>query len=190
MKKNNSIIQNDQGSALVIAMLVLLLLTMMGISATRTTDLEMQISTNYKWSKIAFYGADGGSEALIELLEQNIFSAGFDADGGGNFTMGIITGTNPTFYMNDTPVPPVPSDNNRDAFMPIGYANRDPHTNFRVGGVPELTSGSAIQMAAGYEGKGKGVAGAGGFITYSIGSNRLDTGDSNAAVQVQWQHVF
>ncbi len=192
MKSYNTTVLNEKGSALVIAMLVLTLLTMMGITAIRTTDIEIQISGNDKLAKIAFYGADNGSETLIELLEQNIFAAGFDNNGSGNgtFTMGVVTGTNPTFYMNETPGTLLPSDNNRDAFMPAGYAGSAPHTNLRAGGVAELSDGNAAQMAAGYEGKGKGLAGAGGHIVYDIASQRTDIGQSRAAVHVQWQHVF
>ena len=181
---------NETGSALVIAMLVLMLLTIIGIAATRTTDTELQISTNEKWHSIIFYGADGGSETGIELLEQNIFAAGFDDSGDGNFIRGDISGPSLNFYMNPNPPSPMPGDANRDAFMPAAYPPNAPHTNLRIGGNPRLSQGSAIQMAAGYDGKGKGAANGGGFITYDICSQRIDRIDSEAAVWIQWRHLF
>jgi len=74
VKNVKCLISNERGSALVISMLILLLLTLMGISATNTTNTELLISGNFKWHNMAFYSADGGCQAGIELLEQNIFS--------------------------------------------------------------------------------------------------------------------
>ncbi len=190
LKTLKEITGNETGSALVISMLVLMLLTIIGVAATRTTDTELQISTNEKWHTIIFYGADGGTEAGIELLEQNIYSAGFDDSGNGNFIQGNMSGSSLNFYMNPTPPILTPGDANRDAFMPTVYPANAPHTNLRVGGNPSLSQGSAIQMAAGYEGKGKGVANAGGFITYEICSQRIDRTDSEGVINIQWRHVF
>ncbi len=190
IKKLKIITGNETGSALVISMLVLMLLTIIGIAATRTTNTELQIATNEKWHTIIFYGADGGSETGIELLEQNIFSAGFEDSGNGNFIQGNISGPSLNFYMNPNPPTLMPGDVNRDAFMPTVIPANTPHTNLRIGGNPSLSQGSAIQMAAGYEGKGKGVAGAGGFIAYDICSQRIDRIDSEAAIRIQWRHVF
>ncbi len=181
---------NETGSALMIAMLILMLLTIIGVAATRTTQTELQISANEKWYTINFYGADGGTEAGTELLEQNIFSAGFDDSGDGNFIRGNISGPSLNFYMNPNPPDLMPGDANRDAFMPRVIPANAPYTNLRVGGNPSLSQGSAIQMAAGYEGKGKGSAGGGSFITYDICSQRIDSTDSEAAIRIQWRHLL
>jgi len=92
--------------------------------------------------------------------------------------------------MNSTPTVPIPSDINRDAFMPFNYAGNQPHTNLRIGGNPGLSQGSAIQMAAGYEGTGKGAAGGGSFVTYDIISQRKDLGNSESTIKVQWKHIY
>ncbi|MCP4022235.1 MAG: hypothetical protein GY729_10365 [Desulfobacteraceae bacterium] len=204
--KNIFLVKNEQGSALVICMLVLTLLTIMGVAATRTTNLEIQISGNDKWAKVAFYGADGGAQAMIRLLEQNIDDAGFVLDGSAQntFTVGNMRGTVLNFYMNPTPtdictnpIPTgspssiLPSDNNRDVFMPVtAISNAGPRTNFRVGGPSAPRNGSNILMAAGYEADGFGMAGGGGQTRYNIGSQRADMSNSNAAIQVNWNHVY
>ncbi|MCP4116029.1 MAG: hypothetical protein GY737_11610 [Desulfobacteraceae bacterium] len=190
VKTFKKIAGNETGSALVIAMLILMLLTIIGIAASRSTDTELQISTNEKWHTIIFYGADGGSETGIELLEQNISSAGFDDSGDGNFIRGNIAGPSLNFYMNATPPDLVPGDPNRDAFMPVVYPPNAPHTNLRIGGNPSLSTGSAIQMAAGYEGKGKGAANGGAFIVYDVCAQRIDRIDSEGAVGVRWRHLY
>jgi len=63
MLKITSILKNQQGSMIVIAMIVLALLTMIGISATNMSSTEVQVSTNAMLHNIAFYTADSGIEA-------------------------------------------------------------------------------------------------------------------------------
>lgn len=63
MQKMISIVNNQQGSVIVIAMVILVLLTIIGIAATNTSTTEVQISTNALLHNIAFYTADSGIEA-------------------------------------------------------------------------------------------------------------------------------
>ena len=54
------LIKNENGAALVAAMVFLMLLTIIGIFSTRTSTTELQISGNDKLNKIVFYAADSG----------------------------------------------------------------------------------------------------------------------------------
>jgi hypothetical protein len=63
MQKITSTINNPQGSVIVIAMVVLVLLTIIGITATNTSTTEMQITTNALLHNIAFYAVDSGVAA-------------------------------------------------------------------------------------------------------------------------------
>lgn len=63
MQKMISIVNNQQGSVIVIAMVILVLLTIIGIAATNTSTTEVQISTNALLHNVAFYTADSGIEA-------------------------------------------------------------------------------------------------------------------------------
>ncbi len=67
-----SLLNNQRGSALIIALLMLVVLTLIGISATTTTTFELQISGNDKLYKRSFFAADGGTSAGSELIEQSI----------------------------------------------------------------------------------------------------------------------
>ena len=60
MQKLTSIINNQQGSIIVIAVFILVLLTIIGISATNTSTTEVQISTNAMLYNLAFYTAESG----------------------------------------------------------------------------------------------------------------------------------
>ena len=63
MQKITSIINNRQGSVMVVALIILVLLTMIGVAATDTSTTEMQISTNAVLHNVAFYTAESGIEA-------------------------------------------------------------------------------------------------------------------------------
>ena len=54
---------HEAGFALVLAVLALALLTLLGLSLAATTSMELQVATNYRWSRQAFYNAEGGLEA-------------------------------------------------------------------------------------------------------------------------------
>jgi Tfp pilus assembly protein PilX len=53
-------VQSQQGVALIIAVMILLILTVLGIFAITTSTLETRIAGNERVLKDAFYAADGG----------------------------------------------------------------------------------------------------------------------------------
>ena len=177
---------NERGSTLVLAVLILLLLTIIGIAATNTSTLELIISGNDKAQKMAFNQADGGTEIGIELVEQNISLAGFDSTDLEK--LGEVNATNPNLYLNTASNSP--SDVNRDAYFPKDYTGNEPHTNLTIGGNTGLSTGGAIQMAAGYEGKGKSAAGGGSWVVYDIWSQHVGEVNSEAVILLQWRHVM
>ena len=60
--------KKEEGSVLVVALLILVLLTLIGISASRTGEIEVQISGNEKTCKTAFYAAEAGIEVGRAVL--------------------------------------------------------------------------------------------------------------------------
>jgi hypothetical protein len=118
-----------------------------------------------------------------ELLEQNVnCAAGFT-----NSTIGSVAVDVPDFWLNLSASKP--GDTNRDFYFPSGYNPGEPHTNVTVGGNTALSTGGAIQMAAGYEGKGKGAAAGGVHIAYDIVSSHIGYFNSKAVVRLQWRHA-
>ncbi len=63
---------NERGFALVAAMLALVVLTLIGLAAMNTSIFEKEISQNINLAEKTFYGADGGSEVGIQMIEQNL----------------------------------------------------------------------------------------------------------------------
>lgn len=190
MKKYLNIPGNEQGSILVISLVILMMLSLIGIAITTTASIELQISGNERLNEIAFYKADGGTEVGYELLEQNLGCA----DG---FTNTTITGNNSaqsvqlvnsTFWQNTSA--DVPTVATRDFFFPSTNPATVPRTDLTVGGNTQLSTGSAIQMVSGYEGKGKAAGSGGAFILYDMYSQHLGVNSSQSIIMVQWRHVI
>ena len=58
----------QDGFALILAILALMLLTFLGLALATNTSTELQIATNYRWSQQARYNAEAGLEAAKALL--------------------------------------------------------------------------------------------------------------------------
>ena len=214
-----SAIDNQRGSALVVALLMLVVLTLIGISATTTTTFELQIATNDKLFKSAFYAADGATEMCGEVIEQNIE----ERDWANKITRGDLVvwrmskKADDTFvdladgnlYMNrdDDLIPSttinekvsgLPSDDNYDLIYPLTAVDTgEPwtltgaaHTSVKVVGNTTLSTGSAVQLIAGYEGKAKGASAGGAWITYDVRANRNDVRNTQARILLGWRHVL
>ena len=66
-------INNQNGSVTIIAgLLILVVLTLIGISATSTTTVELQIAANDQFSKIAFFNADSGLYGTPKVISEVI----------------------------------------------------------------------------------------------------------------------
>ena len=191
MKRRWCQMNNSNGGVTIAALLILAVLTIIGISSISTSNIEVQIATNDKVHKMAFYAADGGSELGTELLELNIACAsGFASDDLPITT--DITAVDRGFWMqNDEPkdgsdnVIPYPSNTERDILINNAAGT---NTNLSIFGVTALGVGGAIEMAAGYEGKGKGAAGGGVSLLYQIFSQHLGLADSESVVAIEWRH--
>ena len=55
--KEKCLLENEKGSIIVLAMVLLMLLTLLGIAATTTSSIEVQIAGNEMRHKLAFYSA-------------------------------------------------------------------------------------------------------------------------------------
>lgn len=107
-----------RGSALVMAVLVILVLTIIGIGVAYFTQIEDRTSGNIKLEKVAFYGAESGlrvgeqilSQALQNSLNMDTFLAppsgttAYTPPGGGR--QGAILLFNGILYQDRIIVPP------------------------------------------------------------------------------------
>ena len=82
--------RNEEGVVLVLCLITLVLLTLIGVSATTTSQLEAEISGNDKTYKEAFYAAEV-SLAAGETVVNSILSR-----------MDLNKGTTPAYYDKGT----------------------------------------------------------------------------------------
>jgi hypothetical protein len=196
-------LREERGSTLLLSMIVISLLAVAGILSSQTSTMETRIARNDRLHKLSFYEAEGGAEASTELLEQNIEQRGFCAGLGANqvcqvvgMSMDTAVSDDPSlkFYMNTAlggTVKPTSAAAGRDVYIQKGAdATTPPITNILIGGDTELSTGGAIQMIAGYEGKGKGAAGGGAWIIYDIRSRHQGLDNSDSTVELEWKHVM
>ncbi|NIS59767.1 MAG: hypothetical protein GTO13_03390 [Proteobacteria bacterium] len=59
---------NERGVALVVAVLVMITATFLGVAAVMTSDIEIRISGNQRSSEKAFYAADAGIDSGVAFL--------------------------------------------------------------------------------------------------------------------------
>jgi Tfp pilus assembly protein PilX len=197
--KKKSITGNEDGFVLVLAMLIMVVLIIIGVSSIRTSQTELEIAGNERVHKQTFYDAEAGIPIGIETIWINYDdnNTGFAVTGtdvfGDNVTdLGDnVTAVSQNPWQNSGGIT-CPTDANRDIYYPY-YTENDnplqPHTNIRINGRTVYGEGSALQMAAGYEGIGKGSAGGGSHKLYDIYSQRHGYRDSESNVQAQWRFV-
>jgi len=149
--------------------------------------MEVQIATNDEIHKMTFYAADGGADLGTELLELNIACpTGFAND---NLAIDTINVTDKDFWMqqpDENDDVPLPSDTERDVLIGDNAGN---HTNLSIAGGTGFGVGANIDMAAGYEGKGKAAASGGVTLDFQIISQHLGYANSESMIALRWQHV-
>ncbi len=202
LKKDNR--GDENGFVLVLALLMLVMLSLLGIFGTTTSVFEQRVAANDKNAKHAFYRADGGLQVGIEMVEQNLSCPkGFQTS---TTTIAGVDILDPDLaYVanikgilgagDDTVEDDIPSDSIRSLRIPenlaSGLRSDDTlsHTNIAVYGVTKVQPGSALQMVAGYEGLGKSVAQGGSIIALDIHSQQLDKRNSKSRLMLTWRHV-
>ncbi len=130
MKKTIAILKNEEGSVIIIAIVILALLTIIGISATNTTTIELQISSNDKSHKITFYAAEAARPYV---------SANTALYGPGNITPG-----SPHYFPNDSD--PYVQITSEPSVVPYPLSSVQSFTGF-----VEYTGFSAPPRGSGFE---------------------------------------
>jgi len=84
-----SILNNENGSTIIAALFILVVLTLIGITATNTSTLELQIASNDQSIKMAFYNADSAVYGTSKLVSHAINRSEQVDAGSGNDAPGI-----------------------------------------------------------------------------------------------------
>lgn len=181
---------NKNGYVLVVAMMMLLVLTLIGILATKSTVTELQVSASDKVQKQTFYQADGGTELAQHLVFHNAIcqttSGGFSANNIGTnifFADTSFSSHKEAGVLFDT----IEDATRIVAFYP-GNVQDDslPHTNFLNTSRVIANPGSGLSMVSGYDQPGTSSVG-GTSKAFSIASQHVGLVNSESVVEVRWQ---
>ncbi|MDR2550397.1 MAG: hypothetical protein LBD10_09400 [Desulfobulbus sp.] len=189
---------NEKGFVLVGALLILTLLVLIGVSATTSSMLELQVSGAERIHSETFFQADSGIQVAVRLIEENLaVTSGFtsfssndilqDPDSVANSTIVIDTKT-----LSSNGDDRMPTDTNRDiGYYPNGFdpatATTDLRTNITVSGLRDSIDGFSMGMGMGYEGMGRRES---GKIVYTIHSQHSGRAQSETNIQAKWRHMI
>jgi hypothetical protein len=171
---------SEQGSVLVVALVILVLLTIIGISATTTTNIETQIAGNEKSQKIAFYSADSGIPSTAKLISI-IMDAQAEPDLGAAIEYQGDEGV-----LLDQIMGYEAYDDGLDVRFLLGatWAETDIERTRT-----EPLAGGGVEFAAGAEGVGAGTAGGGVAIFYDIDSRGVGPSNSQSNIVADYRKV-
>jgi len=162
---------DQEGSVLVVALMMLVLLTIMGVSATTTSDIEVQVAGNERFYKVAFYNADSGIYTTPKLISLCL-------DNGAEQTVSAISyqGTAGTFYRE------IMGYDAHDSTSDIRFTFGNHSVDVDVARTSASNiAGGGVEFASGAEGIGVGSAG-GVAIFYDMLSQ--GTGPNSSLVEL------
>jgi len=169
-------IRNEDGIVIIVALFVLVVLTLIGISATTTTTIDLQIAANDKFYKMAFYHADSGIYTTPKLISKTV-DEGEEITGSDLGSISYLdrpSGDSTSFFRQV-----MGFDSYDGGTKDIAYtiANYTVQIDVNRTGQETLVGGGA-EFAAGAEGMGVGATG-GVALLYEM--NSAGEGPSNAS---------
>ncbi len=182
-----AIINSESGMALVVSLLLLLVATVVGLTALSTSTTNVMIAGNQRLMEINFSGADSGVSVTIPVIETTAYDRAISSTYTGLVTdtanfVNEITGA---LAMNNDTALAAP-----DLQFALGSGAAATTVSMDVdylySGYPE---GSSIEFAAGYEGLGKGAAAGGMEVYYSIRSSSAGVVGSETDVCALYKYI-
>jgi hypothetical protein len=121
----------QRGMALVVALVLLLVMTMIAVVATRTTTVDLKMTTNTVLARRAFQSSEGSRMSIGQILESHVKEGGWPTTIGGSLSA-----------LKFFPIPDEISDIDPTAMYYLGTTllsdlgpptfSRDPDMRFRV----------------------------------------------------------
>lgn len=177
-KTNNvSILRSEKGIVLVVSLLLLLVATVVGITALSTSTTNVMMTGNQLLSERAFAAADSGIFVTDPIIDDTAYNRAVSSI----YTTAPALVPDPTDFIDEITGALVMDSDDPITSPDIQYTLGAGATAITVSVDVDylysaLAAGSAIEFASGYEGMGKG-AGAGGVEIYyavlSVGQGTL-----------------
>ncbi|BBO80108.1 hypothetical protein DSCO28_06740 [Desulfosarcina ovata subsp. sediminis] len=171
---------NESGSVIVAALFILVMVTVLGLTASNTSTIELQIAANDQFIKMSFYNADSALYGTSKLISLAVNESGKINEGTGNDAPGLT-------YLSTA------SDPADDFYRQISGIDQYDGTfdvDFNAGGIDsqadarrdrqDYPAGSGVEFSSGSEGVGASVVAIYYGIESSGFSNRNTTSDLSA----------
>jgi hypothetical protein len=180
--------------ALVSALIMLVMLSLMAISLSMDSSMNVRIAGYQRLKARSFGFAEAGLMASADLLEDNIYERGWDNAGPpyANFEYPNLSGDysdtiqiigDGVFYMDDNPG----TDGEGVPVMEMTGEIKAVVVVQRL--AARLATGGALQVSAGYEGVGKGQAGGGVQLLYNICSIGCEANGTSTELAMHYRVV-
>ena len=191
MKQKFSTFRNEDGSTVVITLLILVALTLTGISAITTSSIDIQIAANDKLYKIALHNADSGVFAVPKVISRTVNEGTTPGNIGGEVKT-FDAFTYQDLGTNDNDGSSLPSDSTffKEVFYDTDY-DPEPDIVFTLNNndisvdVQRLPAvqigGGGAEFLSGYEGIGTSSSGS---VVYPYIINSLGRAQNNTQANV------
>jgi Tfp pilus assembly protein PilX len=175
--RKNLLLNEEDGYVAVVALIMLALVAVIGVSASTTSDIEIKLAANEKFKKMTFYAADSGTELGSELVEAALEAR--DCPYQDSEWSGTIS--NCDFWSNmEEPAA-------GDIDIPdVGTSD----VELRLWSRSQMSHSGAVQLVAGYEGMGKGTSGGGAFYDVNIRSDATGEASALSRIVSVWRHLI
>jgi Tfp pilus assembly protein PilX len=194
LKSSLSILKEEEGAVLIIALLIMVILALIGAAAIMNSSIEIKIAGNERLGKLAFYAADAGVEIAPRIIDYFIEDspdpAGFpgnlredlqDLIKDRNFLNEIMGYTTNNDGSTDNP------DNNPD----IQTIVEGKEINMDIDRIyTEYAVGGSAESLGGYEGIGSEGTGGGIAIYYRANSVGKAANNTRSNVEIIYRYVL
>ena len=181
-----AILNSQDGMVLIVSLLLLLVATVVGITALSTSTTKVMIAGNQRLSEMNFSSADGGISASVPIIE----TTAYDRTVSATYAALVISAD----FTNEITGALAQDGDTASASPDIRFAlgsgtfatTVSVDVDYLYAGSP---AGSAIEFASGYEGFGKGAGSGGAEVYYTV--NSLSEGDagSESGVYAVYRYV-
>ncbi len=202
--QSHSIIKNQQGFTLVLTMVFLVILSLVGVTAIRSSRTDVQIAGNERWAIDSFYRSESGAGITTRILEDisrgkvggmksptKDFSYGetlltdidFDLDSKNN---GKLSGKkNPDWGTESSLTAHIfwPKDNLKTRSAPYTIKH-PPLTQILVGKKNRKPIGESVET-----GRGKDSSSSPGGAYFDIWSRNRGQSNAETVLHIRWLHI-
>jgi len=209
----------SEGYALITALIFLVVLTLVALTATKSTTLELRMSANNAMRTEALEASEAPRVMVSRLVDVHTFNRGWPKEMPGGEGAGIVDKEE---FAYDLPAGLAIKDNNGDGrpddwfasnsesplpFDPLNLttdalfqrnAGASGQSDFNVASLlavyklrTDINPGAGAAMISGYEGTGKGAAGSGGAVFFLVQSKGNDPTKQGVSVTgADYRHVI